>query len=46
MAMQSDYNLYDSLRFRHDNSSKNYAILKIAVLDANKFDINPQYESN
>ena len=35
MAMQSDYNLYDSLRFMSDNSSKNYAILKIAVLDEN-----------
>jgi len=31
----SDYNLYDSLRFMSDNSSKNYAILKIAVLDEN-----------
>jgi|TARA_B110000967_G_C18866629_1_gene553066 dUTP pyrophosphatase len=31
--MQADYNIYDNLRYTCENSSKEYAILKIAILD-------------
>jgi dUTP pyrophosphatase len=31
--MQSDYSIYDSLRYTSENSSNNYAILKLAILD-------------
>lgn len=37
--MQSDYSIYDSLRYTSENSSNNYAILKIAILDESLIDL-------